>query len=568
MVENANFNKMASNLSLDERQNLLKKLKVQSTMSSEPLYFDEDTVIPVSDIETQFAKLPWYYRVWYLILSIIKSKPPVKIFEDYLVSTLGMKAEEKAPGMYDYHRGLLLSGFLRYLEQLREASRFFYNALDISVNRDKGAFFAFLGSLEMPDIHKKLHIDTDPLKIIEENKDLQEAELRPIALARMENALKGITDEHRQAMYFNARSLYCLKELSFFLFDRITMAFSNKAGSGGEACSANLVRELLISLNNILLSLKVVPPMPLLESLFVFTMMEKSGDDNFDIDRETRHLLARAENSLGVIRDFNKRVPLTWIIRCCTRDMAYAPRVITGGEEWFVVYRDHWKNQIDSIFKNFVKDLRHKELINTFGQFLKGAALKTLGNTQTTDNSDGMPVREAFALSFLATFYSAVFIPDTNRYLRPILINGNFNDNEAKAEFAESYNNLIKLDDDIKALEYEISVEGDFGKRYSQAQQEMSSLPVKRRKIQIIMEDVSKDAGGILERATESARRMIKIVNGIMGNDTRGKDYSLANLNKIAGKDSQFTEGLEEVISQFDKMLKILGDIDTIEYGH
>jgi len=567
MAENANFDKLVSTLTLEERQNLLTKLKGQSTMSNEPLYLEEEQFMPLFDIETQYVKLPWYNRLWYYIISIFKSKTPLKIFEDHQVYLLGSKAEERSPGMYDFQKGLLLAAFCRSMEKLREAARFFYPALDISVNRDRGAFFAFLGSLEMPNVHRQLQNETDPLKIIDKYPELSETELRQIAFKAMEIALGEITEEQRQAMYFNARSLNCLKELSSFLFDRIIMAYSNKPGAGGEVCSASLVRELLISLNNILVSLKATPPMPLLESLFVFTLQEKIGEQDFDIVRETRALLAKAENALTVIRDFNRRITLTWIIRCCTRDMSYSPKVISGGEEWFVVYRDYWKNQIESVFRKYMQERRHRELLNTFRYFLKGTNLKILEHTQSELDPDGMPVKGAFALSFLLTFYSAVFMTEINKYLRPILLDGDFNEKDSRAEFAESYNNLIKLEDDIKKLEWEISPSGDFGKRYQQARSEMSSLPVKRRKIQIVLEDVSEEASKIIERTRDASTRMAKILNGILGREARGRYYSLANLSKVAGRDSQFIGGLEETVNQFRKTIKILEDIDAIEYG-
>ena len=219
------------------------------------------------------------------------------------------------------------------------------------------------------------------------------------------------------------------------------------------------------------------------------------------------------------------------------------------------------------VFRSYMRERRHKELLNTFRYFLKGTNLKVLENTQSELDPDGMPLKGAFALSFLLTFYSAVFMPDINKYLRPILIDGDFHEKESRAEFAESYNNLIKLEDDIKKLEWEISPAGEYGKRYMMARQEMSSLPVKRRKIQIVLEDVSEDASKIIDRARDSTRRMNKILAGILGRDARGRHYALTNLNKVVGRDSQFIEGMEETILQFQRMLKILEDIDLIEYG-
>jgi len=178
-----------------------------------------------------------------------------------------------------------------------------------------------------------------------------------------------------------------------------------------------------------------------------------------------------------------------------------------------------------------------------------------------------LPIKGAFALSFLLTFYSVVFMPDINKILRPILIDGDFNRKENRSEFAESYNNLIKLEDDIKKFELEISPIGDYGKRYAHVRQEMSMLPVRRRKIQLVLEEASKDAIKIQEQARDAGRSMINILNGILGRDTRGRYEGLANLTNLAGKGPQFLSGVEETVQLFQRFIKLLDDIDAMENG-
>ena len=567
MAEKGIFDRLVSGLSLEERQKLLEKLKGQANLSTEPLFIEDDNGAPAEDIETEYTKLPWYYRLWYFILSFFRAKPPIKIFEDHQVSALGIKTDEKSPGLFDYQKGLLLPAFCRQMEKLKEAARFFYTALDISVNRDRGAFFAFLGSLEMADVHKRLQTDTDPAVIIEKNPDIPEMDLRQVAFKAMDDALIMVTEDYREIMYFDARSLNCLKELSTFLFDRVIMAFGTNTAMNGKTCSVNVVRELLVSLNNILNSLKTVPPIALLESLFVFILQERAGELGFDLNREIRLLLAKAEESMEVIREFNKRVPLTWILRCSTRNMAYAAREISGGEDWFVVFRDYWKRRIESQFADYMKKRRHQELLNSFRYFLKGRSLKILENTQSDLNPEGLPLKGSFALSFLYTFYSAVFMPDINKILRSILIDGEFQKKENRIEYTESYNNLIKLEDEIKKLEREIASSGDYGKRYAQARQDMSSLPVKRRKIQIVVEEASEEAETILEQIRDASRNMVSILNGILGRDSRSKYDTLANISKMAARDNHFLSDLDETIQKFQKVITIMDDIEAMESG-
>jgi hypothetical protein len=247
--------------------------------------------------------------------------------------------------------------------------------------------------------------------------------------------------------------------------------------------------------------------------------------------------------------------------------MTAGPRQISGGEDWFVIYREYWKRRIEALFADYMRLRRHRELFNSFRYFLKGTNLKILGNVVSDSNPDGLPIDGAFGLSFLLTFYSVVFMTDINRILRPILIDGDFYRKENRAEFAECYNDLIKLEDDIKKFEAEISPAGDYGKRYSQARQDMSSLPVKRRKIQIVLEEASKAAQGIVGRAGAASLGMVNILGGILNRDPKGKYDGLANLSKVAGKDAQFMNGVAEAVQKFRKVLQILEDIAVMEAG-
>jgi hypothetical protein len=565
MAENGNFDRLTAVLSLDERHKLLQKLNSQSNISDEPLYVPDNEGVSVLSAGEQYARLPWYLRLWFFILSIFKARPPVKLFEDRRVAYAGRQIEESSPGLYDYQKSRLLPAFYVKLEKLKDASRFFYTALDAGFNRDKGAFYGFLGSLEMAAVHKKLCDETDPAVLAETCPDLSGAELRKKAFLAMDAALEEVNEEMRGAMYFDARSLYCLKELSSFLFDRLIVSFSFDASMGGHTCSVSVVKDLLTSLNNILVSLKTIPPMPLLESLFVFLLQEKQGEPGFDINKEISAALTKAEEALAVIRDFNRQVPLMKILRCAARNMALTPREIPGGEDWFVVYREYWKRRIEALFASFIREKKHRDLLNSFRYFLKGKNLKTLGNIVSETNPDGIPVSGAFGLSFLLTFYQVVFMAELNNTLRPILIDGEFFRKENRSEFIEAYNDLIKLEDEIHKLETEIAPSGDFGKRYFQARQEMISLPVKRRKIQLVVEEASGEARSIIESARRSSQSMVYVLGGIIRKDPMGKYDSLSNLKKMAEKISNFEVSVDDALQKFKQTIQILEDIDVID---
>jgi hypothetical protein len=567
MDETGHFNKLISELSLDERNNLLEKLSGQAGFSSAALYKES----PDGDnphLEFNYQRLPWYSRLWYFMLSFFNSRSPVKIFEDHIMFQLYRKMEEKSPGFYNYPKDILLPKFQEELIKLKEGSRFFYDALDASLNQDRGGLFIFLGSLEMPGIHKRIIADTDPEQLVSRFQDLGEVEIRQKAVKAMEEVLADMSQEEREKMYYSARSLYCLKQLSSFLYDRLINNFSHDSSSGpGSVCPTRLVREQLITLNNILFSLKNPPPITLLESLFVFVLNERSNEPDFDMSTEMRILLDKAETSLLIIRYFNLNVPLTQLIRCITRNPGASPKNIGGGEDWYVAYRERWKSQIEEQFMLFAKTKRQRDIQNSFRYFFRGANLKILENMSTEQNPSGLIIKGAHCLSFLQTFYAVVFMGEVNKHLRPILIDGEFINKENKTEFTEAYNNLIKLDDLIKRYDKNISPDGDYGKRYAQAKNEISVLPIKRRKIQIVLEEASREAERIIGQTREALEAMIRILGGITKTGTDDKYDTLANLVFFNAKGITFTNLLAETLVQLKKTLQLLNDVEVMESG-
>ncbi|GHV85356.1 hypothetical protein AGMMS50230_09640 [Spirochaetia bacterium] len=574
MEGTGNLNQLIAELSVEERAKLLEKLSSQSSLSAATLYKEPENTGEIK-LENRYQKLPWYYRAWFLVLSFFNSRSPLKLFEDHVMIQLYRNIEEKSPGFYNFQKDMLLPKFQEEMVKLRDGSRFFFTSLDAGLNRDKGGLMVFLGSLEMPEIHKLILSDTDPAALAAHYKDLNEVELRQKAIRALDDAMAGITEEERLAMYHNARALFSLKQLSSFLFDRLINTFIFDSSSQGHICPAASVRDQLLALNNILASIKEPPPMALLESLFVFVLMEQSGEPGFDLQNEMRKLLVQAEASLEAIREFNLEVPLTQLLRCMSRNAGITPQNIGGGEDWYAVYRERWKVQVEEQFLEFTRTRRQRDLQNAFRYFFKGTNLKMLenmdsnfsGNRDSNQNPSGISVKGSFSLSFLQTFYTVVFMGEINKYTRPILIDGEFIRRENRTEFTESYNNLIKLEDLIGRFDREIAPDGDYGKRYIQAKNDMSSLPVRRRKVQIVVEEAAREAERIIEQSREAMEGLIKVLGGILKKSVDGKYDTLSNLQAFTGRTAVFTDGVTESINQFKKTLQLLDDIDAMEAG-
>ncbi|WP_304222346.1 DUF5312 family protein [Gracilinema caldarium] len=555
------FERLASRLSMEERQALLSKLSSYAVLSKEVLFHEEE-VPPKVDVERQYKEIPWYYKLYLTILSFFKGKSPLKLYEDRLISSLGAMIESRAPGLFDHRRNILLSGFMEEIGSLKEAARFFYEALDISLNRDKGAFFSFLASLELDYVHRRLLNETDPEEIAKGNPQLTETDVRNIANRTLDSVFQSINEDERRIMYRNARSLQCLKELSSFLFDRLLSNFARDSSNKGLTAPAYLAMDQLSALNNILYSLQDPPSMALLETLFIFLLQERNTEPKIDLALELKTLLSRAEEALGRIRQFNKRIPLTAIIRCSSRNLSYFPQSITGGEDWFAVYRDYWKKQVEDRCNRYIQEQRRQELVEELRDFFKGNPIKSLQYVAGINNPDGIPIHGAFSLAFLFTFYNVLFVEEINRALKPILIDGEFYKKENRTEFTEAYNELLQLGETIRAFDQKLSPTGDLGKRYDIARQEITALSVKRRKIQVIETEASDEASEIINRAMKALKSLSLVLEGILKGEAGGRYDSLINLGSLAGKSGSYLVLLKGTREKLEKSLSLLNEIE------
>ncbi|GHV78056.1 hypothetical protein AGMMS49942_28770 [Spirochaetia bacterium] len=502
MEETGVFNRLAAALPMDDRKSLLEKLKLDAdTTALQPLYDDGDTPdAGVVDLKKKYAALPWYSRLFFWFAGLFRGKPPQVMFLNQQLARLGRLIEEQSPGIYDYEHDLLLPAFHRKASDLKDAARFFYDALDMSVNRDKGSFYAFLASLEIEDTHRRLLAETDLQRLAERHPDADDAALRQMALEAMDEGIASIGDEKRAVMYHNARTLHCLRELSAFLFDRLLVSFSIRL-----VCSAHLVNNYLRNLNNILYALKDAPPMPLLESLFIFILQDKAGTPEFNMEEEMKKLLAQAQEALAVIRGFNKTAPLNRILRCAERDMSILPRPVSGGEDWFSLYKEYWKHTVEKQFSDFIRKRRQEELMADFRNFFKGAGPQAVNMSV----SRKLHLKGDLSLAFLRAFHAAVFLPELEPVLRPLL-------KESRAELSAAHTELSRIAEHINRLEGDIADTGDLGKRYAAALMDLSSLSVKRHKVQLVENEAADEAAKIVMRIRDALINMVRVLGGML----------------------------------------------------
>ena len=561
MSANPTIDRLVSRMNIDERVTLLAKIRENSTISEGPLYVPKKEDEKSQDSKLQYQKQPWFIRLICRLIGYFSGRGAAGVFENWLMLRAAREMEAQTPGIFDYGEGRLLNGFFLRLVELKDAARFFYNVLDTSINSDRGAFYSTLGSLEMRDVHVRLQAACDPKAVDELSKDADWQNLRKALFHSIDEILYSIPESVRDTMYYHARSIGHLRELSCFLFDRLILVFEARA-DGRECRVTSTVREKLTSLDGILYSLREPPALSLLESLFVYDLETRVGEAGFDVEGEMAALLERAEKALSTIRRFGGKVPLTRIIRLSTRNMGYLPAKTSGGEDWFHVYRVYWRQQAESMLEEHFADKNRREVASSFADFF-GLEPKPLANAAHATNPDGFQFEEAFALSLLAAYHFGRF-EIAEGVINTILAEGKFVNPQDCAVLTEALGDITSAVGQIRELDEKLAPGGEHGMRIAIARQEVESPAVKRRKMAFVRNEAAEEAMDIVLRYSDGAEKLASALEEIAGGTTG--QSCLLNFAKLAGNNPpEFADGVSKAAGDLRMMVKLLEDSVMME---
>lgn len=566
MAEQTAFDTLVLELGPQERSELLSRLSRATTVSSEPLRIlraDDERHI---DYAAAYRELGFFSRLIISVLSMVRGKDKDELVRDRFLRSLAREAESAAPGLADAKRRVFLEPFVEELRALKLAARYFYDLLDKTLEKNRAQFFAFLASLRFERTHQELETEADPFIYADRNRLADDNDVRIAVASAFESALGRMEEDHRRAMLQDVRNLQCLKKLSGFLFDRMLNAF-HPGPSGRRELSFYTVNEQLFDLATLLSSLEP-PSIKLMEAILAFDVGERVADKSFDIEELVKNELAEASKALAAIRSFNARVPLLSYLRLLNEDPNWSCPRFSGGEDWFALYRSYWKERIDRRYQRFVADRRIKRLESDIAALVGQEEQSWLENIVEEGAESTPPARFYRPLRFLEAFYHRVFLAELNRYLKLVLLEGEFYKRDNRIDYTDAYNGLLQIGESLKNLDRRLASDGELGLSYFRAKNELIPLQIKRRKVESTVQAADTEAEAILRRAGDSMLKMQLILKGILAGEAHSRYDSLSNLSSIEGKaNKDFQRGLSTVKDKLEKAAFLLGELTRSSLG-
>ncbi len=559
MEKQDSFERMSSGLSSEERQDILNRLKSNATAQ------EDEFLAPVespqeSDREpysVQIRQESVLLRMYLWFKSIITSTTPELLYNEFKLAAISRNIEKNYPGLINSKKGQLLSVFYQRLEELKACAAFFRPYIS-ALEEDEGYFYVFMGSLVMPTFNNEMNENVDPYinPITPEAKP----ELRLQLLHKMNDIFETLHTSDRQNMYDSVKSIEWLRQFIKLPFNRFLSLFSS-ASDNMQSCTLSQLDNEIDQFSKILCNgFRITDA--LLESLYLFSVRKSASKIN---DTDAGEYMIRAHSQISLIKMFMTSIPMTSLGKIIHADSHWIPLPFSGGEDWFVKYKNAWKRIFEAKWESWSKEC-HKEALKVS---LKSAfnleEFPYLPNRPWTKIWGGLPFRYELTSGFLSWYMKESF-PTDELILKSTMVEGSFVKKENQTNFSDDFNNFIQISISFQQINRKLSSSGETGMMFAKLQEDHLRTLQAQTKVEQTMRTLEGEISSIIHKFGDASRSMNMLLSGILGLKKDSRYDSLTNLSRLQTKEGKpFSECLQEAKNRFDTALYLVQELENLD---
>ncbi len=564
LMENNSFDRLVSGLSEGERKEMLEKMKASGGVNESLTYddkFENDEQIPFSE---QIKNESIFFRIYLWIKSLISNTSIQALYNERKISLIARYIDKISPNLLDNKRAVLQSAFYEKLSELKLSADFFRPYIT-NMEGDENSFLVFLGSLVITDIEKQMDAEVDPYSIPLSNG--ARPDQRIALLRKMDEIINNIPTTDRNAMYAAVRAVEWLRQFSKLPFQRFLNLFSAVVESN-YSCSFNVLENEISLFAKILCNGMIIPD-EVFEALYLFSRRntsEKTLDGIDEVSDKASDFMEKAKAQIALMKMFITTVPMRSVGKVVYADSTWTPENFTGGEDWYQKYKANWKRLFDKKWQAWSHDCKKEALRIDLKNNFSLEQFPLLPERPWANLWAGLTFRYELTAGFLNWYIKEKF-PEYELTLKTIMLEGDFIQKENRAEYNDSFNKLIQLSIDLRALNEGLSSGGEYGLIFNKLMNERLRSLQAYSKIETIIRSVESDVRSMLSIFGEACRILELCFSGIFLEKTDSRYDSLSNFNRIQGKDNEkFKENLlaaRASIFNASAMIRNLEPIDT-----
>lgn len=555
------FERLATGISDSEKQRILEQLKNSSQKHEDeemtPIEMSGDfDYVPFAD---KIRHESFFLRVYIWLKSIISSTAQENIFNEYKLSLISKNITKNYPGIINPKKKIILASFYNKLNELKSAAQFIKPIVS-QVDEDEGAFYVILGSLVIPEIDSQLKSDTNPY--LNPVTSSCRPEFRPDLLRKMDSIFDSLTQVDRKKMYEAAKAAEWLRQFAKVPFDRLISLFESNSDEIYFCPYIKIKNEIPLFENSLCSGFIITDE--LLESLYLFSKRNKNIKSSGSFN-ETEQFLDKAHASLALVHMFMTSVPLKSLGCLIHNDMYWKAEPFSGGEDWFVQYKNAWKKIFEKKWSAWLRDCQIESLKTNLKSNFGIDTFPQLPNRPWAQLWGGQYFKYELSAGFLYWFIIQKF-PDYELSLKTVMVEGDFINKENQAEFTDAFNAFIQLSISLQNLQMKCSQNGETGMMLKKLGEEhLRSLNAQTRAEKLIR-SVESDFESILHRFGDACRSISQHLGGILRTTKDQRFDSLSNLNTLQGRDNAiFQQSLKKSKNGLDSALNLLKELEILD---
>lgn len=556
------FERMATGLTTEERKNLLKQLKAsESEIPDEIISSIDEKIEEVHEpIAVQIKKESLFFRFVLWLKSVFTSTKIEILYNEYKINGIARYVEREFPGLIDTRRGVFLESFYNELTELRSAAEFFRPYM-ASLEDNEGAFYVFLSSLIMPEVTENINTNADP-SANSERKDAGQ-NYRLSLLRKMEDIFDNIDAGSRAKMYATVKSTEWLRQFIRIPFMRLITLFS-VVTDNIHTCPIDSLEDEFDQLgrllrNNLELGDEVM------EALYLFSVRGAKTTANEETGRDAGEFLSKAHSNLQLLTTFMKSIPIRSIACIVHNDYQWQLPMMSGGEDWFVKYKNAWKKIFEQKWASWEKECKKEALKSTLKNHFKLDEFPMLENRPWVDLWGGIAFRYELTIGFLNWFMKEGFLkPEI--VLKRLQTEGSFRKKENQTLLFESFNTLISLSISLQGLVRNLSSNGEVGMLFNKLKEEHLRTLASQTKVEQMIRKIESDCATMLHQFGDACRSINRVLMGVLGQAKDSRFDTISNMNKLSNKNEEdFAVQVENTMRTLVAALDLIKELEVID---
>jgi hypothetical protein len=556
------FDKLVARLSTEERREMLSRIEKSFKVIDLPEEISEppETV----DLDESYRVMGFFRRLIVIIIAFLTGRDRLAVVETQLLRDVRRRVAATMPHGFDTAHDQMRPKSVEDFRELARCARHFTGILGRVMGRERSSFVAFLVGLHAPTTQQRLIEETDPFVIGEVYPDSSEHEVKRRSVSALEGILTELQSTTRQKIYSDLRVLHHMMALSSFQYDRFIAAFLPVTGGEAVPVPISRVSQELTRLASIFSGLRVGPSARLLEALSLFEHQDQLDTIGDEIEGVVQADLEAASEAYAGIHSFGRRYPLVQLVRIATNTVHFKATPLSGGEDWFIQWKNFWMERVDSANRRFAYDRQIQQMRQDTAASLGLASLEPFPGYPPSGLDD--PAKHGMAMGLLRSVFVDLYSNEMERPLGALFKEGEFYKSDNRSELDAAMEALERLRTDVANLEIRLRPSGDLGAAWQNATGENNNGVDHSEDQIVVARSVDSEAAGLLQRGIEVFRKLGNILQGVLFGSIGGQYDTISNLGEIGGRDPQaYIRDLEKVHVRCKSIERLVSEMHASE---